>query len=209
MKGNFQGRSGNKKKVANSVSIKFKEDSLVTRHLLVLPYILIAGAAILRLGFVGPYNVVPVFTCLLFFGACRPVREYAMPFLALVCVDIFLTTHQYGFVLTSGHAVTWAWYMGAMVLGAATLSDSISTPRVLGSSLLASVSFFVASNFTVWAEWGIYPKTLSGLGSCYIAALPFFRNSIISETAFSVLVFTFASCSQMFLPARYTRRSCS
>ena len=179
------------------------------RYSMPLSYLLILGVVLLRLEVAHPYNVIPIFSCLLFFGACRPRREFAISALALVGVDIFLTTHQFRFALTSSHAVTWLWYLGAMFLGGAILGNSISTSRVLVTSMLASVSFFVASNFTVWAEWDMYPKTLSGLGSCYIAALPFFRNSIISETAFSVLIFTFARYSQLFLPVRYTRRACS
>ena len=159
------------------------------KHLPVLPYILICGAVVLRLGSIRPYNLIPVFSCLLFFAAARPLREFVWPLSALVSVDIVLTVHQYGYSLTAGHAVTWIWYLGVMFLGAAMLGNSISTGRVLGSSLLASVSFFAVSNFTVWAEWGMYPKTWGGLGSCYLAALPFFRNSIISEAVCSLAIF--------------------
>jgi hypothetical protein len=122
--------------------------------------------------------------------------------LLLIGVDIFLTTHQYGFPLTAGHVVTWAWYLAISLLGAGMLRGSISMPRVAGASLLASVSFFLASNFTVWAEWGMYAKTLGGLGACYIAALPFFRNSLVSETTFSLLIFGLAKYTEAFKPLR-------
>jgi hypothetical protein len=105
--------------------------------------------------------------------------------------------------------VTWLWYLAVMFLGAGTLRNSISTLRVLGASLSASVSFFVASNFAVWAAWGMYAKTLGGLGTCYIAALPFFRNSIVSETVFSLMIFSLARFSQAFVPAPRMRRACS
>jgi hypothetical protein len=156
---------------------------------ILLPYLLIVAVALLRLAVSQPYNFVPVFSCLLFFGACRPAREFVLPLFALIGVDIFLTTHHFGFALNAGHAVTWLWYLAALFLGSTALSRSISNRRVLGSSLLLSVSFFVASNFAVWAEWGIYPKTLAGLGACYVAALPFFRNSMISETISSLAIF--------------------
>jgi hypothetical protein len=178
-------------------------------NLILVPYLLILVAAVLRLTVSQPYNFVPVFSCLLFFGAYRPLREFALPFFSLVGVDILLTTHQYGYALTADHAVTWIWYLAALALGAGMLGKSISMGRVLGSSLLASVSFFVASNFTVWAVWGMYPKTLGGLGTCYIAALPFFRNSIVSETVFSLLIFAAAVYSQAFLPARRAQNVCS
>ena len=171
-----------------------------------LPYLLIAAVALLRLSESHPYNFIPVFSCLLFFGACRPAREFALAVLTLVGIDIFLTTHQYGFVLTAGHAVTWIWYLGAAILGAAALGNSISFARVLSSSLVASISFFVMSNFTVWAEWGMYPKTFSGLAACYVAALPFFRNSFIAETLCSLLIFMLARFSEQILVASRVRR---
>ncbi|HEV2485697.1 MAG TPA: DUF6580 family putative transport protein [Terracidiphilus sp.] len=182
---------------------------LVISNSILVPYLFILAVAVLRLTVNHPYNFIPVFSSLLFFGACRPVREYAMPFLTLMGVDIFLTTHQYGFVLTSGHAVTWLWYLGAMALGGAVLGNSISTRRVLGTSLLASVSFFVASNFTVWAEWGMYPKTLSGLAACYVAALPFFRNSIVSETVCSLAIFAVVRYRETLALVRRIQEVCA
>jgi hypothetical protein len=173
-----------------------------SRKLFVLPYLLIFGAALLRLTVTHPLNFIPIFSCLLFFGANRPRREFPIPMLILVGVDIFLTTHRYGYPLTDGHVVTWMWYLAAAILGAGMLRNSSSTSRVMGASLLASVSFFFASNFAVWAEWGMYVKTLSGLGTCYIAALPFFRNSLVSETACSLLIFTLSRYSAACLPAR-------
>ena len=182
---------------------------LATVNSILLPYILILAVAVLRLTVSHPYNFVPVFACLLLFGACRPSREFATPLLALIGIDIFLTTHRYGYALTGGHAVTWIWYLGAMFLGAAMLGNSISPRRVLGSSLIASISFFVVSNFTVWAEWGMYPKTIGGLGACYIAALPFFRNSVVSEIVFSALIFSLAYVSENYMPAPRMRSTCS
>ncbi|MGP8269753.1 MAG: DUF6580 family putative transport protein [Terracidiphilus sp.] len=175
---------------------------LETRKLFVLPYLLVFGAALLRLTVSHPYNFVPVFACLLFFGANRPKREFAIPLLTLVGVDMFLTMHRYGYLLTADHAVTWMWYLAAAFFGATMLRNSQSTPRVLGASLLTSISFFLASNFAVWAVWGMYAKTLSGLGTCYIAAVPFFRNSLLSETTFSLLIFALAKYSTAYIPAR-------
>jgi len=182
---------------------------LASGNSILLPYILILGVAILRLAVNHPYNFVSVSSCLLFFGACRPRREFGVPILALIGVDIFLTTHRYGYSLTSGHAVTWLWYLGATMLGAAILGNSISTRRVLGASLLASVSFFIASNLIVWAEWGMYAKTGGGLGACYIAALPFFHNSMISETVCSVLIFAVFRYRETFVPSRRIEAVCS
>jgi hypothetical protein len=73
------------------------------------------------------------------------------------------------------------------------LRSSRKWQRVAGCSLLASVSFFVVSNYAVWAVWQMYPKTLAGLETCYTAALPFFRTSVTSELCFSLVIFGLAS----------------
>jgi hypothetical protein len=159
------------------------------RYSMVLSYLLIFVVALFRIELINAYNVVPVFSCLLFFAATRPAREFVLPLSVLVGVDIFLTTHRYGYSLTIDAMVTWAWYLIVMVLGSGLLRTSRSWRRVAGCSLLASVSFFLVSNCAVWAVWQMYPKTLSGLGTCYVAALPFFRNSLTSELCFSLLLF--------------------
>lgn len=174
---------------------------------ILLPYLLILAVAVLRISGSHPYHFIPIFSCLIFFGACRPAREFAIPVLALIGVDIFLTTHEYGYALTVGHAPTWLWYLGAVLLGSGTWGHTISIPRVLGSSLLVAMSFFVVSNFAVWVEWNMYPKTLGGLGACYVAALPFFRNSILAETMCSLLIYAAARAGETVIPAVSLRRS--
>jgi hypothetical protein len=55
----------------------------------------------------------------------------------------------------------------------------------------------------------MYPKTLDGLRICYVAALPFFRNSIVSELAFSLLIFGLSRCSEAFMPVKRMQGACS
>jgi len=173
---------------------------------ILLPYLLIVGVGIARLSMSLPYNLVPIFSCLLFFAATRPRREYAIPLVALMGVDVFLTVNRYGYPLTGDFAVTWLWYVAAMMLGAGMLQSSVSVPRALIASVLTTVSFFVVSNFAVWATWGMYPKTWSGLANCYIAAAPFFRNSVVAETVSSVAIFGLAQYGQTWTTIRRMQR---
>jgi uncharacterized membrane protein len=101
------------------------------------------------------------------------------------------------------------WYLIAVNLGALALGKKISMRRVIGSSLLVPVSFFVISNFGVWVEWHMYPKTLSGLAACYVAALPFFRNSVVAEVLCSSLLFGLARYSQTMVVGMRLKRACS
>ncbi|MGD1062281.1 MAG: DUF6580 family putative transport protein [Terracidiphilus sp.] len=174
---------------------------------LVFSYSLVIAAALLRIELSSPFNVVPIFSCLLFFAASRQAREFVLPVSLLVGVDIFMTTHRYGFPLTAVAAVTWAWYLLAMLLGSGLLRTSRSWPRIAVCSLLASVSFFLASNFAVWAVWQMYPRTVAGLGACYVAALPFFRNSVTSELCFSLLLFGLTSRVRSLAVMEITRQA--
>ena len=57
------------------------------------------------------------------------------------------------------------------------------------ASLAGSLLFFVVTNFAVWATGRLYPLTGSGLAVCYAAAIPFFRNSLLGDIAFTTILF--------------------
>ncbi len=56
-------------------------------------------------------------------------------------------------------------------------------------SVLAATYYFVLSNFAVWATTDFYTHTLDGLKACYVAALPFYKNSIYASLIFSAILF--------------------
>ena len=56
-------------------------------------------------------------------------------------------------------------------------------------SFIGACIFFIVTNFSVWMLSGMYPATLEGLTSCYILALPFFQNTLISTLFFASVIF--------------------
>ena len=58
-------------------------------------------------------------------------------------------------------------------------------------SLYGSTIFFVISNFMVWLNSGMYQHTLDGLLICYINAIPFYGNTLISTFFYSYLLLLF------------------
>lgn len=52
--------------------------------------------------------------------------------------------------------------------------------NILISGLIASFSFYLITNFGVWALSDMYSKTFQGLLECYTLALPFFSNTVTS-----------------------------
>jgi hypothetical protein len=67
-----------------------------------------------------------------------------------------------------------------MALGLILLKTKTTLVRAGAATLLGPTSFFVVSNYAVWAGGGMYPRTLDGLGVCYLAGLPFYRNDLIA-----------------------------
>jgi uncharacterized membrane protein (UPF0136 family) len=136
-------------------------------------------------------NFTPVAAALLFFGARQPRTRIWIPVGLLALSDVLLNLH-YGYKFTPDFFVTIAWYAAIALLGSALLNKDSKPLRIGAASLLASVSFFVISNFMVWMVWDMYSKSFSGLLTCYAAALPFFRNTVTGDLVFSAAFFGIA-----------------
>lgn len=131
----------------------------------------------------------PLGAALLYFGARAPLKRMWIPLAALIAADVYLTRVSYAYPLKADHVITWAWYAGVIVLGGALLSQQVSAWRVAAGSLTASIAFFLVSNFGVWAVWNMYPKTLTGLATAYVAAIPFFRNQAFADLLCAAAMF--------------------
>lgn len=61
----------------------------------------------------------------------------------------------------------------------------------VGGVVMSSVLFFLVTNFAVWAITdSMYPHTLQGLLTCYIAGLPFLKFTLMGDLFFNVLFFS-------------------
>lgn len=148
-------------------------------------------------------NFTAVGAGLLYFGARRPLREMALPVLALIGTDYYLTIAFYHYPFhTSAYLVTWAWYAAIVVLGRILLSRQVTVTRVLAAPVLASTSFFLISNYVVWIGSPMYPHTMAGLTACYAAAMLFYRNDLLSTTLLTGLIFGLPVLARRLTEAR-------
>ena len=152
-----------------------------------LAYLFIALAVAVRF-LPHPWTFTPVVASLLFFGARGSRRQLWIPLVLLAASDVILTRFVYSYVFSWDHFVTWAWYVAILWLGT-SLRNNARPLRVVGASLASSVSFFLVSNFAVWACWDMYPKTVAGLMTSYTLALPFFRNAVEGDLLFTCAMF--------------------
>ena len=125
-------------------------------------------------------NFTPTIALALFGGVYLP-RKYALavPVLFMFISDIFLGFHD-------TMPFTWGsvFVISLMGIGA---RERKSFPVFLAGGVASSLLFFVVTNFGAWL--GLYPLTWQGFVDCYVAAIPFFRNTFVSTIVYSVVLF--------------------
>jgi hypothetical protein len=154
-----------------------------------LAYLFVIFAVLSRMPFMPhPWNFTPVAAALLYFGARGSRRQLWIPFVLLAASDVILTKFVYAYPLAWDQLVVWAWYAAVLMLGT-RLRENSNWWRIGGAALASSVSFFIVSNFAVWAFGTMYAKTISGLMTCYAAGIPFFRHSVEGDLLFTTVMF--------------------
>lgn len=129
-----------------------------------------------------PANFAPIAAIAIFGGAVLP-RKWAvvLPLGAMIVSDLIIGLHPLVFY-------TWGCFLLIALLSNKTLKNIRPTNVVL-TSLAASVLFYIVTNFGVWMQHQMYPMTASGLLNCYVNAIPFFRNTLLGDLAYTGLLF--------------------
>jgi hypothetical protein len=164
-----------------------------------LAYLFVIFAVAMRMPFMPhPWNFTPVAAALLYFGARHAQgssrRQLWIPFAMLAISDLVLNKFVYAYHFSWDQYITWVWYAAILWLGTG-LRDNTSLRemkdwlRIGGATVAASVSFFIVSNFGVWAYWPTYPKSFAGLMACYAAGIPFFRHTLGGDLLFAAAMF--------------------
>jgi len=143
---------------------------------------LIAAAAATRL-IPHPPNLTSVTALALFGGAYFSNRwqAFLVPLIALVVSDVMLGLYKHMEVQYLSFAL--------IVCIGFQLQQRRTAPRVASAALLGALVFFVVTNLGVWAFDSLYPKTFTGLIACYVAAIPFFRNTLLGDLIYTATLF--------------------
>lgn len=143
---------------------------------------LILAAVSLRL-LPHPANFAPVTAVAIFGGAVLPRRlALWVPLAAMAVSDAIIGFH-------SLVPVTWGFY----ALVALASSHWLRQRNIFRGALVtigSSVGFFVVTNFGVWATSGMYAHSWAGIVRCYEMALPFFRNTVLSDVVYTAALFS-------------------
>ena len=153
----------------------------------------IFAAAAMRL-LPHPPNFSPIAAVALFSGAYLSKRAIAFvaPIAALLLSDLVLGFYpELIFVYLS---------VAATVLIGWAISKRKSAGTVAAAAIASSVLFYLVTNFGVWLVTDYYPKSIEGLAACYVAAIPFFQNTIAGDLLFSALLFGGFALAERAIP---------
>lgn len=147
-----------------------------------------------------PPNVAPIMAIALFGGTTLSDKRFAylIPIAGMFLSDLFLGLHRL-------IPIIYVCFLITVVIGQ-RLRECRSTARIASAAFASSVLFFLGSNFGVWAMTNLYPKTAAGLLACYVAAIPFFQNSLIGDAFYTVVLFGGFALAERIFPALQKER---
>lgn len=164
-----------------------------------LAALLVVATVILRLLPHMP-NFTPLTAIALFGGAYLGKRTAViLPLLAIILSDyLMLYIGPYSTGFNKFHSPSEMFYSTILfVWGSFIISSLIgiwigkkrTAGRVAFGAILASLQFFIITNFGVWLLDGFYPFTLPGLLQSYVMGLPFYRGTFLGDLFYTGLIF--------------------
>jgi len=138
-----------------------------------IPYGLIIGLAVVARLIPHPPNFSPIGALALFSGArFKKKIGIFIPLAAMFISDIFLGFHK---------TIIYVYVSFLLIVLIGRLIKKDNWQSLILASLTSSILFFIITNFGVWQIGSMYPKTVDGLFQSYVMALPFFRNTLLSD----------------------------
>jgi len=134
----------------------------------------------------------------------NPLVAASVPLAALAASNLLLPGYgSLGVAAVVYAATAWPVLLGTCgILG----QDRPRWLAVVGGSLATSLVFFLSTNLAHWAFMADYPRTMAGLGECFVAALPFYRWMPVGDAAWTLATFGLIVAARMAADAAATRR---
>ena len=130
-----------------------------------------------------PPNFTPLLGMAVFSGVIfdRKIFAFVVPLVAMLLSDLVIGFH-------SSMPIIYFAIMLNVGVGYLLVSKFSYLKSIL-ALVSGALIFFMVTNFAVWLGSGMYSQDLNGLISCYIMALPFFQNTLISSLIYGLGAF--------------------
>ena len=149
---------------------------------------------------------------LIFVGVMSRIYPYApnfTPMLSIALLSGFYSKNKFfvllpifimliSDIMIGNHAIVpWVYSSFILIFALGYLIKKSSYSNIFIFSILSSVIFFVISNLGVWFTGG-YSYSFNGLIACYTAAIPFFKNTLISTVLYSAVIHSVVSVVSLY-----------
>lgn len=167
----------------------------------VIPITLIVLAIASRL-FPHPANFAPIAAISLFSGVYLDKKwAFIIPLIALFVSDLILGFYGFEMIFVYGS------FLFVVCIGL-FIKRHKNVLTIFFGAFSASILFYLITNFGVWLLPNtMYSKDLSGLLQSYIAAIPFFRNTLFGDVFYTGVFFggyeLIKAFCKRFLPQKY------
>ena len=142
-----------------------------------------------------PPNFTPVIALSLYLPFIFGIWSIPFCILGFAITDYFIGFHSLMF---------WTWGALAFTGYTSKFCNKIYSRIVL--SFIGAITFFVISNFGVWISGTLYEISVQGLLNCYIMAIPFFTNTLLSTIFFAVIFELFILSKFYYLIPNFNKK---
>ncbi len=147
----------------------------------IAPYLAIVLLAVVARLIPHPPNFVPIGGLALFSGFhFKKKSAVLIPLVVMLISDIFLGFHN---------TIVYVYVSFLLMVLIGRMIKNNNGRSLILASLISSSLFFLITNFGVWINGSMYPKTIDGLIQSYVMGLPFFRNTLLSDLVYSFSFF--------------------
>ncbi|MBT3251065.1 MAG: hypothetical protein HN729_01055 [Candidatus Marinimicrobia bacterium] len=147
-----------------------------------------------------PPNFTPILAAGLFAGTYfnKKYLAYIIPISIMIATDLIIGIHA---------TLVWVYLSILLVVLLGTIIAKKKNILTVGlGGIGGAVLFFILTNFGVWITGGGYshPLTFGGLIACYIDAIPFFKNTLLSTMGYySIMYLSYEKYINPYLENKY------
>jgi len=139
----------------------------------------VAACSVLLPDSIRPWNFAAIGAVGMFAAARLRFVQAILVLAVMLAVKDFCIYAKFGW---PPEPLSWVAFLGYAAIGHAFLRKTDNAAAIGGGAVVASVLFFVLSNFGSWLMQALpYGYSLAGLADCYRAAIPFFRGTLVSD----------------------------
>jgi len=148
-----------------------------------------------------PFNFTPVLMMAFFAGVKFSDKRwaFAVPVVAMLLSDIVLHMTTAWDAFTAVKIAVYGCVLVCVIWGQA-VRGKLSVTHTAGAALGSGLLFFVVTNLAVWAFGSMYPHSFLGLTECYVAAVPFFKSTLLGNCVFATVMFSVSHIAEFQIP---------